>query len=137
NLGVTGPVPASGTVSLQVTGQGGVPATGVSAVVVNVTAVNPTTAGFITVWPSLTTRQQTSNLNFQAGQNIPNLVVVPVGADGKIQLFNGSGGTVQLLADVTGYIAGTAQNTAATAPAAATATPGATALPMTPAPSVG
>ena len=56
------------------------------------------------MWPSGTAKQQTSNLNFQAGQNIPNLVVVPVGADGKIQLFNGSAGTVQLLADVTGYI---------------------------------
>ena len=58
------------------------------------------------MWPSGATRQQTSNLNFQAGQSIPNLVVVPVGADGKIQLFNGSAGTVQLLADVTGYIIG-------------------------------
>ena len=92
--------------SVQVTGQGGVPATGVSAVVVNVTAVAPTAAGYITVWPSGTPRQETSNLNFQAGQNIPNLVIVPVGADGKIQLFNGSGGTVHLLADVTGYILG-------------------------------
>ena len=106
NLGVTGPVPALGTVSLQVTGQGGVPAAGVSAVVVNVTAVNPTSAGFITVWPSGTPRQVTSNLNFRAGQSIPNLVVVPVGADGKIQLYNGSSGTVQLIADVTGYIVG-------------------------------
>ena len=52
NLGATGAVPAQGTVSLQVTGQGGVPASGVSAVVVNVTAVDPTAAGFVTVWPS-------------------------------------------------------------------------------------
>jgi hypothetical protein len=67
-----------------------------------------------TVWPSGTTRQQTSSLNFQAGQNIRNLVVVPVGADGKIQLYNGSAGTVQLVADVTGYIIGT--TTATTTP---------------------
>ena len=51
-----------------------------------------------------TPRPQTSNLNLQAGQNIPNLVIVPVGPDGKIQLYNGSGGTVQLIADVAGYI---------------------------------
>src|SRR5664279_4791527 len=106
NLGVTGPVQALGTVSLQVTGQGGVPATEVSAVVVNVTAVSPTRSGFLTVFPSGTTRQSTSNLNFQAGQSIPNLVVVPVGADGKFSLYNGSTGTVQMLADVTGYIVG-------------------------------
>jgi hypothetical protein len=104
NLGATGPVPALGSISLQVTGKGGVPATGVSAVIVNVTAVNPTSAGYITVWPSGATRTTTSNLNFQTGQNIPNLVVVPVGADGKIQLFNGSPGTVNLLADITGYL---------------------------------
>ena len=104
NLGVTGRSRRWARSSLQVTGQGGVPASGVSAVVVNVTAVSPKSAGFVTVWPSGATRQQTSNLNFQAGQSIPNLVVVPVGADGKIQLFNGSAGTVQLLADVTGYI---------------------------------
>ena len=58
------------------------------------------------MWPSGTAQQQTSNLNFQAGQNIPNLVVVPVGADGKIQLFNGSAGSVQLVADVAGYVLG-------------------------------
>ena len=138
NLGVTGPVPSLGTVSLQVTGQGGVPASGVSAVVVNVTAADPTSAGYITVWPSGTTMQQTSNLNFQAGQNIPNLVVVPVGADGKIQLFNGSGGTVQLIADVTGYILGTpAPSAAPNAAASATPTPGATPLMLAPVPAQG
>jgi tetrahydromethanopterin S-methyltransferase subunit H len=110
----------------------------VSAVVVNVTAADPTSAGYITVWPSGTTMQQTSNLNFQAGQNIPNLVVVPVGADGKIQLFNGSGGTVQLIADVTGYILGTpAPSAAPNAAASATPTPGATPLMLAPVPAQG
>ena len=40
------------TVSLQVTGKGGVPATGVSAVVVNVTATEAAALGYVTVWPS-------------------------------------------------------------------------------------
>ena len=44
-----------------------------------------------------------SNLNFTAGQTVPNLVIVPVGADGKIRLYNGSPGTVQLIADIAGY----------------------------------
>jgi len=102
--GAPGPVLSMGSISVQVTGQGGVPPTGVSAVAVNVTAAAPTAAGYITVWPSGTPRQETSNLNFQAGQNIPNLVIVPVGPDGKIQLYNGSPGTVHLIADVAGYI---------------------------------
>ena len=94
NLGATGPVPAWGTTSLQVLGQGGVPASGVSAVVLNVTVADPQSSGNITVWPSGQPRQETSNLNFQVGQNIPNLVMVPVGADGKIQLYNESAGCV-------------------------------------------
>ena len=38
--------------SLQVTGRGGVPASGVSAVVMNVTVTNPSVASHVTVWPS-------------------------------------------------------------------------------------
>src|SRR5664279_5706164 len=105
---ITGAVAAGGTTTVQVTGNGCVPATGVSAVLLNVTAVAPRKAGFITVWPTGITRTGTSNLNFQAGHDIPNTVIVPVGTDGKIQLFNGSAGTVQLVVDVTGYtLAGT------------------------------
>ena len=105
---INGAVPALGTVGVQVTGQGGVPLSGVSAVVLNVTAVSPAKAGYVTVWPSGIPRTGTSNLNFRAGQTIPNTVVVPVGADGKIQLYNGSTGTVHLLVDVSGYIRGAA-----------------------------
>ena len=55
------------------------------------------------MWPSGTPRPGTSNLTFQVGQSIANTVIVPVGADGRIQLFNGSFGYVQLIVDVTGY----------------------------------
>ncbi|MEW5529587.1 hypothetical protein, partial [Streptomyces virginiae] len=41
------------------------------------------------------------NLNFTPGQTIPNLVVVPV-HDGIVQFYN-SAGTVDLIADITGY----------------------------------
>ncbi len=95
-------VAASGTVTVQVTGRGGVPAAGVSAVVLNVTAVAPTASGFVTVYgPG--SRPTVSNLNFVAGQTVPNLVVVPVSATGTVKLFNGSKGTTHLLADVAGY----------------------------------
>jgi hypothetical protein len=43
-----------------------------------------------------------SNLNFTANQTIANLVIVPVGADGKVDFFNGAGAT-QLIADIAGY----------------------------------
>jgi hypothetical protein len=97
-----GPVPAKGTVHLQVSGQGGVPA-GVSAVVLNVTLTAPTSGGFVTVYRDGDPVPGTSNINFVKGQTVPNLVIAPVGADGSVALYNGSGGTVQLIADVSGY----------------------------------
>src|SRR5687768_11824034 len=44
-----GAVPADGTLDFQVTGRGGIPATGVGSVVVNLTAVDPTSEGFLTL----------------------------------------------------------------------------------------
>ncbi len=103
NLGATGPVAASGTVHLPVLGKGGVPATGVAAVVLNVTVNAPAQPGNITVYPDATTMPLASNLNFVPGQTIPNLVVAKIGANGNIALTNNSPGTVQLIADVAGY----------------------------------
>ncbi|MEU6980126.1 FlgD immunoglobulin-like domain containing protein [Streptomyces sp. NPDC046371] len=91
------------TVNLQVAGRGGVPATGVSAVVLNVTATGPTASGFVSVYPYGTTRTAASNLNFTAGQTVANAVIVPV-KDGRITLYNRAG-SVDLLADVSGYFA--------------------------------
>ena len=44
----------------------------------------------------------TSNINFSPSQVIPNLVIVPVGAGGAVDLFNRYG-QVDLVADVVGY----------------------------------
>jgi hypothetical protein len=99
----TGAVAGSGTVSLQVAGQGGVPAAGVSAVVLNVTVASPTASGYVTVYGNGTPRPTASNLNYVAGQVVPNLVIAPVGSDGKVDLYNGSPGTTHLVADVSGY----------------------------------
>ena len=103
-------VAAGGTVHLLVTGRGGVPASGVSAVVLNVTVTAPTSAGYITVYADGKARPTASNLNFVKGQTVPNLVIAPVGANGKVALFNGSGGTVQLIGDVSGYYRAPAQS---------------------------
>ncbi|WP_235032353.1 N-acetylmuramoyl-L-alanine amidase [Actinacidiphila yanglinensis] len=103
--GTTGPIPAGATVPLQVEGVGGVPDSGVTAVVVNVTAVRPTAGGYLTVFPDGATRPATSNLNFPAGQTIPNLVVVPV-VDGKVDFFHNVG-DLDIVADVTGWFSST------------------------------
>ncbi|MFG3347066.1 hypothetical protein ACGF1Z_18595 [Streptomyces sp. NPDC048018] len=96
-----GKVGPGGTVTLQVTGAKGIPATGVGAVVLNVTATSPTAGGFVSVYPDGTTRTSASNLNFTAGQTIPNLVVVPV-VNGRVTFYNRAG-SVDLIADAAGY----------------------------------
>ena len=94
-------VGAGGVVKLQVAGVGGVPATGVTAVVMNVTVVSPTASSYLTVYPDGQSAPTVSNINVAAGQTLPNLVTVPV-VNGKVDLRNNAG-TVDLLADITGY----------------------------------
>ena len=95
-------VGAGGQVTLKVAGVGGVPANGVTAILVNVTAVDPSAGGYLAVYPDGETRPGTSTLNFSKGETLANLAVVPV-VDGKIDLVNGAAGTVDILADVSGY----------------------------------
>ncbi len=51
----TGALGAHATTTVTIANRGGVPATGVAAVALNVTATNPTANGFVTVWPTGTT----------------------------------------------------------------------------------
>ncbi|MDQ6657835.1 MAG: hypothetical protein M3Z00_06390 [Actinomycetota bacterium] len=81
----------------------------VGAVALNITAVSPTAPGSLTVFAAGNTRPYASNLNFQADQNVPNMVITAVSAGlnaGKVSIYNGSAGTVQLLADIHGYFTG-------------------------------
>ncbi|MEP7202895.1 MAG: DUF1501 domain-containing protein [Ilumatobacteraceae bacterium] len=87
---------------LTLLGQVGVPSSGVSGVMLNVTAVAPTANTFITVYPSGTERPLASNLNVSGGQVIPNMVLARLGPDGTVMMYN-NGGTVDLVADVVGY----------------------------------
>ncbi len=92
-----------------VAGAGGVPSTGAGAVTLNVTVVGPSAAGYLTVFPSGVGLPTASNLNFTAGEVIPNAVTVGLGAGGRISLFNASG-TTPVIVDVTGWMAGTVQS---------------------------
>jgi alpha-tubulin suppressor-like RCC1 family protein len=103
-VGGSGPVAPEGSIEVKVTGVGGVPDSGVAAVVVNVTATNPTRATYITAWPTGEPRPTASNLNVVAGDSVANLVVATVGANGTISLYNFAG-TVDLIVDVTGWFA--------------------------------
>lgn len=102
--GYTGSKPAAGsTLSLQVAGRGGVPLTGVAAVTMNVVITDADAAGFVTLWPSGQARPLAAHLNAEgAGSTAANLVTVPLGADGKVNLFTQNGG--HLIADVSGWV---------------------------------
>jgi hypothetical protein len=95
------PLGAGESRSFPIAGLGGVPA-GATAVVLNVTATNPTVGGYFTVYPSDAARPEASNLNFVAGQSIPNLVLSKLGADGTVSVFNAFGST-DVVVDVMGY----------------------------------
>lgn len=94
-------VAANGTLTLPVAGVAGVPPDA-SAVVLNVTETAATSNGYITVYPGYGTAPKVSNIDFTKGTTIPNLVTVQV-ADGEVSFKNGSGGSVQLVADLAGY----------------------------------
>jgi hypothetical protein len=55
-----------------------------SAVALNVTAVNPTASGFLSVWPCGGSEPSTSNLNFASGQTVANSTIVGVGSAGTV-----------------------------------------------------
>ena len=99
--GVAGRVAQGGSLNLQITGANGIP-NDATAVVMNVTAVSPNVAGYVTVYPNGVSRPEASNLNFVPGDTVPNLVTVGIGTSGQVNLFNANG-TVDLIADVVGY----------------------------------
>ena len=96
------PVGPESTLQLTVLGRAGVPSDGVSSVVLNVTVTNPTDSSYLTVWPTGSPRPTASNVNFVAGQTVPNLVVAEVGRGGTVNIFN-FGGNVDVVADIAGY----------------------------------
>ncbi len=99
-------LPGNATLSLQVTGRDGIPTTGVAAVALNLTAISPSSAGYLTSYPGGTPQAHVSDLDFAAGTSRAILVLVPVGTDGSVLIRNGGTGTVQLVADVAGYYLG-------------------------------
>ncbi len=99
----TGQAPAAGSsLNVQVTGLGQVPAAGVAAVVLNVTAIQSSHPGYLTVYPQGGTAPTASNVNYRAGEIVPNRVMVPVSSTGQISIYSGNG-SPEIAVDVSGY----------------------------------
>jgi hypothetical protein len=91
---------AGSVTDLPVVGRGGV-GSDAAAVVLNVTAVSPAAAGFVTVYPCGAERPTASSLNFAAGDVVANAVVVKVGDGGRVCLYTMT--DTDLVVDVNGW----------------------------------
>ena len=111
DVGLAGPFVSPVSQKLQVTG-GAVPS-GATGVLLNVTAVQPQAAGFVSIRPGdATGAPTTSSLNVDAGQTVPNSVQVGLptsGANaGQIDItydaYGQAGPSTEMLIDVVGYM---------------------------------
>jgi len=102
---------------IAVTGRSGVPTTGVSGAVLNVTVESPSTSSHLSVWPTLFTAPVASNLNYARGQTVANQVVVGTGSGGTVSVRNNAG-SVQVIIDLVGWfdMSGTGDRFTATTP---------------------
>lgn len=98
-----GKAPAPGTaLSVQVAGLGGVPSSGVAAVVLNLTAVSPTDPGYLTAYPAGGQVPIASSVNYAPGQTVANRVIVGLSSTGAVDIYSSSG-TPQVVVDVSGW----------------------------------
>ena len=94
---------AAGTAfQVKVAGVAGVPSNA-KAVQVTVTSVNPSQAGYLTVWPTGVARPTVSNLNYTPGGSISNSAIVKVGTGGTITVF--ASGKTPVTIDTSAYFA--------------------------------
>jgi hypothetical protein len=71
------------------------------AVLLNTTVVGPWAAGYLSAYPCGTNPPNASNLNFLAGQTLPNLVDAKIGTGGAVCIV--SSAQTDVLLDLTGY----------------------------------
>lgn len=98
-----GPIGPGGVLTVKIAGVHSVSADA-TAVVLNVTVAGGTAPSFLTLYPSDAARPNASNLNWNTNEIVPNLVIVKIGSDGNIKIYNDQG-DVDVIADVEGYFA--------------------------------
>ena len=96
----TSAVSPSAPRAVQVTGVAGIPADAL-AVVVNVAAYQPAKAGYLTVYPTGTTRPVARSVSFAAREIAENVLTVKLGSGGRISVFASTPSHV--VVDVAGF----------------------------------
>jgi hypothetical protein len=84
-----------------IAGRGGVPADAIGAVL-NVAAIQPDAAGFVTLYPCTDEIPTAASLNYEAGVNISNATFVDLSDDGDVCLFTSN--VADYTIDVVGYL---------------------------------
>jgi len=90
------------TAKLKVSGNNGLPSSGITAATVNLTANGATAGGFLVGYPDGTSRPAVTTLSYSSGATVANWSTLPVGSDGSIDLFNGGSRTVTVVVDLIG-----------------------------------
>ncbi len=104
--GTAEPLPLQrSTLTVPVLGRGGVPSSGVSAVILNVVASKATAPGWLVVFPAGAARPSTRALSFDATATVRTTVIAKVGASGAVQVYLPSG-SARVGIDVAGYVTG-------------------------------
>lgn len=99
--------PASVT-RMQIGGRGAVPASGVAAVIANLTVLTPGRAGSVSTWASNAGWDGSASESFAAGRSEQDVLAVSLGPDGAAMIRNNTGVPVQVVLDLIGYyLAGT------------------------------
>ena len=93
---------ARSSVPLAIAGRNGVPATGTTAVAVNLTASRAIAGGSLVAYADGTNWPPQMNLSYAADATIANAAIVMVGKDGAIRLFNAGSKPVTVNVDLTG-----------------------------------
>jgi RHS repeat-associated protein len=100
--GHSGQLAGGSSFALPVAGHGGVPTSGVSAVVLDVGAINETEDTYLTLWPDGTSMPNVSSMDTWVNTPVQQTVTVQLGSDGAVDFFNSRGST-DIFADVYGY----------------------------------
>ena len=99
------PVAPGGTVTLPILDltfpDGG--RSGICAPLLNVTVLNPSTAGSISIWPDSLAWDGAATITYPAHQTRQRMLMIVVGNRGDVQVRNNSGAPITLIVDVDGW----------------------------------
>jgi hypothetical protein len=96
--------PANSTTNIQIAGVNGIPSDAIG-VFGNLTVINPSANGFLTMWPAGQPLAATNSLNYTKGvPALSNHVVSGLGTAGQVSVYVSGNGSTAFLFDVQGYI---------------------------------